>query len=155
MWKKIFIFVLALALVTLTAAAVVSADSVAGKGWIEAEGNGRACMTGNADAVTISGNGVLWYFDGGEEDTPVVTGEGFRQEFASGWVRWKGFDGEFSLTDADEIIVCLRGKDVQLRAEGTGVVTLTGRGHYETGGEGVPETAGRWTQAGVSIPLGR
>ena len=155
MWKKLSFLMLALVLATLLTAAVASADSVAGKGWINAEGDGRACMTGNADVVTISGNGVLWYLDAGEEDTPEITGEGFRQEFASGWVRWKGFDGEFSLTDADEIIVCLRGKDVHLWAEGSGAVALTGEGSYETGGEGVDPTQGYWTLTGAKIQLGQ
>jgi hypothetical protein len=150
MWKKLTILTLALVLITLSMAAVASADSVHGNGWLEAQGNGRACMSGNADAITISGNGVLWYFDDGEEDTPVITGEGHHQPFANGWQRWKGFDGEFSLTDADEVIVCLRGEEVQLRAEGTGVVALTGRGHYETGSD-----EGRWTLTGVEIQLGQ
>ena len=154
MWKKFSLLALALVIATLLSTAVVSADSVAGKGWIEAEGNGRVCLTGNADVISISGNGVLWYFDGGEEDTPIVTGEGFRQEFASGWVRWNGFSGEFSLTDADEIIVCLRGRDVHLWAEGAGAVALTGHGHYETGGDS-GSSRGSWTLTGVNIQLGR
>jgi len=155
MWKKLSFLMLTLVLATLLTAAVASADAMAGNGWIEAEGNGRACMTGNADEVVISGNGVLWYLDAGEEDTPEITGQGFRQEFASGWVRWKGFDGEFSLTDADEIIVCLRGKDVHLRAEGTGAVALTGEGSYETGGDDIDPGWGYWTLSGVNIQLGQ
>ena len=155
MWKKVTILVLALVLVTMSMAAVASADSVVGSGWLEAEGQGRACMSGNADAITISGNGVLWYFDGGEEDAPAITGEGVHRQFASGWQRWKGFDGTFSLTDADEVIVCLRGEDVHLLAEGTGVVQLTGEGAYETGSGDAPPFNGRWTLTGVNIQIGQ
>ena len=155
MWKKLTLLALALVLITMMVATIASADSVAGSGWLEAEGDGRACMAGNADVVTISGNGVLWYFDDGEVDTPTITGEGVRQEFASGWVRWNGFDGEFTLSDADEIIVCLRGESIHLRTEGTGGVLLKGQGSYETGGEDAPVTSGSWTQDGLRIDFGQ
>jgi len=155
MWKKLSLMALALILATFAVAAVASADSVVGSGWITADGRGRVCLTGNADSITLSGNGVLWYFDGGEEDTPTVTGWGQAREFANGWVRWRGVNGEFTLQDADEVIVCLRGWDIHLRAEGTGAVRLTGRGHYETGGDGVPTLSGSWTPAGREIQLGQ
>lgn len=155
MWKKLTLLALTIAMVTLAVAAVVNADSVAGDGWIDAEGDGRACMSGNANAISISGNGVLWYFDDGEEDEPTITGEGYRKDFASGWARWKGFDGEFTLTDADEIIVCLRGQNIHLWAEGTGAVALAGEGHYETGGNDIDPTRGYWTLAGLNIQLGQ
>jgi hypothetical protein len=155
MWKKLSVIVLALVLVSLSVAAVASADSVAGSGWITADGAGRVCMTGNGDALSISGNGVLWYFDGGEEATPVVTGRGHAREFANGWVRWRGFHGTFTLQDADDVIVCLRGWNIHLRAEGTGAVKLTGRGQYETGGDGVPTLSGSWSPAGTEIQLGQ
>jgi len=150
MWKKLTGFVLALVLVTLSVAAVASADTVSGSGWLHAEGAGRACMTGNADSLAISGTGVLWYFDGGEEDTPLVTGQGGHREFASGWQRWKGFDGTFSLKDADEIIVCLRGRHLNLDVAGWGAVRLTGHGSYETGHD-----SGRWSLFGKQIELGQ
>ncbi len=155
MWKKLTLLALTLVLVTAMVATVANADSIAGSGWLEAEGRGRACMTGNSDIVTISGNGVLWYFDGGDVDTPTITGAGVRQEFASGWVRWKGFDGEFALGNADEIIVCLSGESIHLRTEGAGAVLLNGHGRYETGGENAPVTSGRWTQVGLRIDFGQ
>jgi len=154
MWKKLTILTLALVLITLSMAAVASADSVHGNGWLEAQGNGRACMSGNADAITISGNGVLWYFDDGEVDIPAVVGEGFRQEFGNGWVRWKGFDGTFSLEDADQITVCLRGENISLYVEGQGVVELTGHGSYETGSDDRPTLNGRWSMFGRVVRVG-
>ena len=150
MWKKITVLVLTLVLVSMSVAAVASADSVSGSGWLHAEGTGRACMTGNADSLTISGTGVLWYFDGGEEDTPLVTGQGVHRKFASGWQRWKGFDGTFTLEDADQIIVCLRGRHVALDVDGRGAVRLVGYGHYETGHD-----IGRWSLFGKQLELGQ
>ena len=155
MWKKLSLMVLVLALASFAVAAVASADSVAGSGWITADGRGRVCLIGNADNISLSGNGVLWYFDGGEEDTPTVTGWGNAQKYASDWVRWRGVNGTFSLQDADEVIVCLRGWNIHLEAEGAGVVRLIGHGHYETGGDGVPTLSGSWAPAGQEIQLGQ
>ena len=155
MWKKLVVLFVVLLTVTLSVAAVASADSVSGSGWIDAQGDGRACMSGNAESITVSGQGVLWYFDGGEEDTPTITGQGVYRQFANGWQRWKGFDGVFSLTDADEVIVCLGGEDVHLLAEGVGAVQLRGEGSYETGSDDAPPFNGRWTLTGLNIQLGQ
>ncbi len=155
MWKRMTILALIALLLTMAVATAVSADSVIGSGWLEADGDGRACMTGNAETLLLSGQGVVWYFDAGEVDEPVITGQGVRRDFASGWVRWKGFDGTFTLSDADEIIVCLRGKDIHMHVAGTGAVKLTGKGHYETGAEDVPTIDGLWTATGRVIEFGQ
>jgi len=154
MWKKLSLVVLAVVIASLSFAAIASADLVNGNGWLQAEGDGKACMAGDATILTVSGDGVLWYFDDGEVDIPAVVGEGFRQEFGNGWVRWKGFDGTFSLEDADQITVCLRGENISLYVEGQGVVELTGHGSYETGSDDRPTLNGRWSMFGRVVRVG-
>lgn len=154
MWKKLSLVMLVVVIASLSFAAIASADSVNGNGWLQAEGDGKACMTGDATTLTVSGNGVLWYFDDGEVDTPVITGEGFRRELSNGWVRWEGFDGTFNLEEADQIIVCLHGENINLYVEGQGAVKLTGRGSYETGSGDQPTLRGRWSHRGKVIRMG-
>ncbi len=131
---------------------VASADTIRGEGWLRAQGAGVANMKGHIDTLEISGNGSLWYLDRGHVDEPVVTGEGHRVEYANGWVNYVGFNGRFQLTDADAIIVHLRGQDVNLNVEGQGTVFLKGRGTYAYG-DGETTNYGNWHENGRSLGL--
>ena len=141
-----------LLLTSLLWAGVVSADTIIGRGWIQAQGNGIARLKGDVHTLEISGNGSLWYLDRGEEDVPVVTGEGRRIEYANGWVHYVGFNGRFQLTDADAITVHLAGRNINLYAEGQGGVFLKGRGTYSFG-NGDTISHGNWPVNGRSLGL--
>ncbi|PID85421.1 MAG: hypothetical protein CSA11_07720 [Chloroflexi bacterium] len=141
-----------LLLSSLMLVGVVSADTVRGEGWLQAQGAGVTTVRGQVDVLEIGGHGALWYRDRGEVDEPVVTGEGRRIEHDNGWVQYVGFNGRFQLTDADDVFVSLTGQGINLYAEGQGTVFLRGRGTY-TYGSGETTTNGHWSINGRSLEL--
>ncbi|MCP4418286.1 MAG: hypothetical protein GY805_16820 [Chloroflexi bacterium] len=125
---------------SLFAVTAVSADSATetGSGWVKAHGNGVAGVKGNIDILHITGNGILYYYDGGQTDIPEVTGVGRRIDLGNGWVKWVGFHGSFHLEDADHVKVALHGRNIDLYASGTGTIWLRSYGTYTHGnGDGI------------------
>ncbi len=149
--RTLFVLLVVLA-ASMLFTAVASADSVAGTGWIRAEGDGKAALQGDARTVHLSGNGILWFKDEGEVDEPRVTGFGHTIEYPNGWVQYIGFAGEFHLSDADDITVVLVGKNINLFAAGQGRVYLEGEGHYITG-HGPHVERGEWSPSGNTLDL--
>lgn len=149
--RTLFILLMVMA-ASLLMVAAVSADSLSGAGWLNAQGDGLAALRGYARTVELSGDGSLWYRDGGEVDVPTVTGNGRRIEYANGWVQYVGFDGDFSVSDADQFTVILRGKNIDLFADGQGRVYLKGEGSYVIGHE-EGEIEGTWLESGITLTL--
>jgi hypothetical protein len=131
--QKKAVWIVMMLLGSLFVVTAVSADSATGTGWVEAHGSGVAGLKGNIETLRISGDGVLYYYDGGQTDIPEVTGVGRRIELPNGWVKWVGFNGTFSLNDADHVKVVLHGRGIDLYAAGTGSVWLRGVGTYTFG----------------------
>lgn len=152
MLKRKNVLVVLLLLMSLFVVGSVSADTIVGRGWLRAQGNGMAEMKGNVRTLQISGNGTLWYLDNGEEDIPVVIGHGRRIDHANGWVQFVGFRGSFSLSDADAVIVKLVGKDINLQVVGAGGVHLRGHGVYAYG-NGEEVIHGNWADNGNDFNL--
>lgn len=144
MYKKKSLWIVLLLLASLFIVTAVSADYAEGTGWIEAHGSGVAGLKGNINTVRISGSGTLYYHDGGETDTPTVTGVGRKIELPNGWVKWVGFHGTFSLQDADHVKIALHGRNIDLYASGTGSVWLRGKGTYTIGHPDGTITHGIW-----------
>ncbi|VAW42401.1 hypothetical protein MNBD_CHLOROFLEXI01-3587 [hydrothermal vent metagenome] len=142
--QKKAVWIVMMLLGSLFIVTAVSADTLIGTGWVEASGNGVAGLKGNLDTLRISGSGVLYYWDGGETDIPEVTGVGRRIELPNGWVKWVGFNGTFSLDDADHVKVALHGRDIDLYAAGTGTVWLRGHGTYTFGSADGNIVRGAW-----------
>ena len=130
----------------------VQADTIAGRGWLRARGQGLAEMKGQVHTLTISGNGTLWYLDEGEPDEPVVTGKGERIEHPNGWVQYVGFDGTFQLQGADNVTVKLVGTQIELFVVGKGVVHLRGHGVYVYG-NGQHIVRGHWAANGQTLDI--
>ncbi len=151
--KRTFFVLLAVLAASLLLVTAVSADTVAGTGWIRAQGNGRAALHGNVANLYLSGDGVLWFKDRGDVDEPIVTGDGRRIEHPNGWVQYIGFNGTFHLRAADRVSVILRGRDINLFAAGRGVVHLVGSGTY-TVGSGETILHGTWPEAGQTLDFG-
>lgn len=153
MKSKRTILILVVVLASLLMVAAVSADTVAGEGWINAQGRGRAAVQGDVGVLRISGRGSLWYKDEGELDEPVITGRGKCIEYPkSGWVQCVGFNGEASISDADQFTIALIGKNIHLFASGEGRVYLKGRGSYQVG-RGPDVVDGTWSETGEYLTL--
>ncbi|GJM40820.1 MAG: hypothetical protein DHS20C20_11020 [Ardenticatenaceae bacterium] len=131
--KKKIVWVVMMLMGSLFVVTAVSADTATGTGWVEAHGNGHAAIKGNLDVLHITGNGVLYYYDGGQTDIPEVSGVGRKIELPNGWVKWVGFNGSFHLENADHVKVALHGRDIDLYASGTGSIALRGHGTYTHG----------------------
>ncbi|MCA9924051.1 MAG: hypothetical protein KC421_16855 [Anaerolineales bacterium] len=137
---------------SLFVVSVVSADTVSGTGWLAASGDGQVVLRGDMGTLHIKGTGTLYFKDAGEVHTPTITGAGKRIELPNGWVQYIGFNGTLHLTEADQAIVRLEGRDIQLYIEGTGDVWLRGRGHYRYN-NGNTIISGTWPAAGHSIEI--
>lgn len=146
------VFIMLLLISSFFMVSMVSADTLSGTGWLYAQGNGVVVVKGDVDTLHIRGNGILYYKDAGETDTPTVTGTGRRIELPNGWVQYIGFNGTFHLTDADQVIVRIDGRNIHLYAEGTGDVWLRGEGHYRYH-NGEELIKGSWPAEGQSLEI--
>ncbi len=150
--KRTILVLLVVMAASLLLVAAVSADTIAGTGWIRAQGDGQAALQVKLGTVHISGDGVLWFKDEGNPDVPTVTGYGRRIEYPNGWVQYIGFNGSFHLSEADEFAVILRGEDINLFAAGRGRVYLEGHGRYIIG-HGTDTVSGTWSEKGETLNL--
>lgn len=133
-------------LLALLVTTVAAAESGGGTGTLTAKGNGFAALRGNL-TVTLSGSGLLLIRDEGGDATINVTGRGYRRELPGGAIAYVGFDGKAEIK-ASAISVSLRGRNIRLKATGTGRFVLRGHGSYHTEHEN-----GAWTDAGKVVVL--
>ncbi len=153
MFKKTLIVVLVLLAAFLTVGAA-SADTLAGRGWVKAEGNGTAVISGNVATMILRGTGSLWYKDEGDPDRPFIRGYRDLIRHPNGWVEVVGFDGIFHLDAADQVTVKMTGKDIKLLAAGKGRVILRGRGHYVYGKGDHVLGRGDWGPDDLTVDFG-
>lgn len=142
-----WLLALSIALVAiLSMSAVAGAEQGGGTGTLTAAGDGLAVMRGNG-SVILSGAGVLTIRDLAGDASIDVTGRGVKREPNERTVIYGGFDGEARISGSN-IVVILRGKNIKLKATGTGKFILRGHGKYHTAGED-----GEWTERGTMITL--
>ena len=140
MLKRIVILSAVLVMMMTVFVGMASANvKLEGNGWLKARGSGIARLQGDFDGLSISGTGVLWYFDEGEEDVPLLEGRGRVHHHRNGWTEVRGFHGTLTVTDADMFEVGISGAHIDLFAEGAGKAFLKGSGTYSSSGD-----AGRW-----------
>ena len=95
---------------------------------------GKGALHG-AGEIRITGNGELWILDIAGDSRIGVEGSGIVQEYASGWVRYAGFDGVARIS-SDEVKVVVMGYGIRMAARGAGEFALSGNGNYRTTGDG-------------------
>ena len=118
MFTRKLSLVLAILVGNLFVVSIVSADTLSGTGQVHAQGNGTVVMRGDVKMLHIQGRGSLFFKDSGDVDEPVVTGTGHRIDLPNGWVQYIGFNGTFHLSVADDVIVKLDGRNINLFVEG-------------------------------------
>jgi hypothetical protein len=145
------IFSLLVLIIVLGALPLVASAQAGGTGTgsVKAEGDGIVHIRGNG-WVRISGEGTLGIVDlAGDAVIDVSSGNEAEQADSAARSRqrmvFRGFDGD-AYVEGSRIIVWMRGKNISLEAEGTGIVRLRGQGWYEFNGE-----SGEWTEAGVTL----
>ena len=111
--------------------ATASAESLTGKGTLEAWGDGVAGVHGRG-RVHVTGQGILWIKDVAGDAEWTASGRGEKRVFENGWIEYVGFHGEFDMTGRN-IVVILSGNNIHLTATGRGRVVLWGQGHYRVG----------------------
>jgi hypothetical protein len=120
---------MAVSLLSILTSAVYAAD-LRGTGELHAWGDGMAGVRGDVE-VTVTGNGMLLIRDRGGGGEWTVSGTGRRRHLPGGWTIYLGFSGNVE-AQGSRITVLISGYDIELWAEGTGVVLLFGEGGYET-----------------------
>lgn len=149
--RKVTLFLAVMTVVlALPAIAFAQSATVSGTGTLTAEGTGRAALHGSG-TVTVSGSGALYIVDRGGDAQISIAGNGTRdtiQRHGQQVLRYRGFNGTATISGS-HIIVVIRGRNIQLNAEGTGRAHLRGRGTYSVNGE-----SGTWTARGVFVALG-
>jgi hypothetical protein len=108
----------------------VYAAELRGTGALHAWGDGMAGVRGNVE-TTVTGNGMLLIRDRGGDGEWDVSGIGRRRHLPGGWTMYLGYSGTVE-AEGSRITVLISGYDIELWAEGTGVVLLFGEGGYET-----------------------
>ena len=142
MLRKVLTLIVVVVAAVLAVVPVVSAEEVQGKGSLTAEGDGIAILRGRG-TVNLSGNGTLWIKDAAGDAEIEVTGFEEKEEFPDGWIQYAGFDGTADV-EGSRIGVIVAGVDIELAAEGRGIVRLWGHGSCE-GSHG----AGEWKTTGL------
>jgi hypothetical protein len=127
MKRVAYAFGLAVSLILALTSVVFAAD-LRGTGEVHAWGDGMAGVQGNVE-TTVTGNGMLLIRDRGGDGEWSVSGTGRRRHLPGGWTMVIGFGGTVE-AQGSRITVLLSGYDIDLRAEGTGVVLLFGEGGY-------------------------
>ncbi len=126
--------------------------SGSGSGALAARGSGTAQISGDVDAMRITGRGVLVVVDRAGDAVVTVSGTGAKRSVTKDGVTthtYAGFHGAARISGSD-VTVRLVGTNVTLVATGDGSFRLTGTGVYDTkptaaGGEGT------WKGALVSL----
>lgn len=135
------------AIKTATAGGTVT---ISGTGWLTAEGNGHASLSGTGTIRVValeSGNMIV------SNNATVIVGEGsqgtHQENQEAGTITYTGF-GSATVTGTD-ITVQIDGNGISLVARGTGTVTLAGNGTYTT--HGATESTYNWSEAGGTVNL--
>lgn len=134
----------ALMLVLVFGASPAAAQTATGIGTITARGTGEATIVGSGQVVVYKGFGELLI--SGADDI-ITAGRGVREDLPDGSVRLTGWAGDVTVRGTD-LTVSIRGARVGFRADGSGEVSLRGRGAYEVNG-----LRGRWTAAGTTLTI--
>ena len=151
MLRKVLTLMVVIVAATLVVVPVVSAEEVRGKGSLTAEGDGIAILRGRG-TVNLSGNGTLWIMDAAGDAEIEVTGRGEKKEFPDGWIQYAGFHGTAHV-EGSRIAVILAGVDIDLTAEGRGIVRLWGHGSYQSSnGDGEWKATGLGTRVILAAP---
>jgi hypothetical protein len=151
MLKKVLTLMVVVVVAMLVLVPVVSAQESRGGGSLTAQGDGIAILRGRG-TVNLSGNGILWIKDVAGDAVIEVTGSGQKEEFPDGWVQYAGFHGT-ARVEGSRIAVILAGVDIELTAEGRGVVRLWGHGSYQSpGGDGEWKATGTGAHVRLAAP---
>ena len=146
MLRKVLTLIVVAVVAMLAVVPVVSAEEVRGKGRLTAQGDGIAILRGRG-TVDLSGNGTLWIKDAAGDAEIEVTGWGEKEEFSDGWIQYAGFHGEAHV-EGSKFAVVLAGLDIELAAQGRGIVRLWGHGSYQC-----PDGAGEWKTTGLGARI--
>lgn len=146
-WMLVGIVAILVSMLALLVPQVAGAQTTGGgTGTLEAQGDGMAAIRGNA-TVTITGDGTLWIRDDAGDASINISGTGTRSE-RDNWVRYVGFDGSATVSGSD-LLVALRGENIELDATGQGVYGLRGSGSYTAyGSNNNVLESGSWTEPG-------
>jgi len=122
--------------------------TISGTGWLTAEGNGHASLSGTGTIRVValeSGNMIV------SNNATVTIGAGSQGtvENQDNQRVYTGF-GSATVTGTD-ITVQIDGNGISLVAKGTGTVTLAGNGTYTT--HGATESTYDWSEAGGTVNL--
>lgn len=150
-------------MVAFTLAFFVLADTDAadgvGPGFRIVRGEGSVCAAGSGIAQFHGTGSVVAHLAAGQlilsDETAVVEikGKGLKHLFANGWVLYQGFDGWIHL-EGEDVFAQIVGKDVRMKAEGEGVILLTGKGAYRSPCDASGEPFGFFGKEGIAIELG-
>jgi len=146
MLRKVLTLIVVVMVAMLAMVPVVSAQELQGEGSLTAQGDGIAILRGRG-TVDLSGNGILWIKDAAGDAVIEVTGSGEKQEFPNDWIQYAGFDGTAHV-EGSRIAVILAGVDIELTAQGRGMVRLWGHGSYQGSHE-----AGEWKATGLGARI--
>ncbi|GAB4415433.1 MAG: hypothetical protein Fur0044_10510 [Anaerolineae bacterium] len=142
---KLFSIFSLLVVLSLTLTGLASAETIRGKGWLYAKGNGAATLRMSGQ-VEIKGHGAgAVYIYGAEEIN--ASGQGKRANLDGGGVVFKGYSGTITVT-GEKMVVKMVGTKIEFKASGQGVAHLRGRGYYETA-----HLRGDWNNRGLEIEI--
>lgn len=142
MLRKVLTLIVVTVVAMLAVVPVVSAEELQGEGSLTAQGDGIAILRGRG-TVDLRGNGTLWIMDAAGDAEIEVTGWGQKEKFPDGWLQYAGFHGTAHV-EGSRIAVIVAGVDINLAAEGRGIVRLWGHGSYQS-----PDEDGEWKANGL------
>ena len=119
-------------------------ETITGTGTLRAAGSGRAQIEGTGQVIIHRGFGEA-YVSGA--DSIDIIGQGNQEVLDDGTVRLQGIAGNVTVRGAN-LSIQITGNRIAFRADGSGTVTLKGRGVYDANG-----INGRWTEEGVTLPI--
>lgn len=120
---------------------------ITGTGTLTAEGRGRLRFFGSGTA-TIKGKGSFKYKDLGGDAKVTVDAEGRRHEHTrTGVIHYHHFDGSATISGS-RVLVKISGVNISATLEGSGAVSLRGRGSYTANGR-----EGRWGRHRIRMSL--
>jgi len=144
-FRKLFMAVSLVLLLSMALTGLASADVIRGKGWLHAEGSGVAILKMSGQIEIVShGTGAVYIYGA---ETIHAEGDGKRSNLRGGGVVFRGYEGVIKATGA-RMRVKIIGKEIEFTARGKGTIFLRGRGHYESEG-----LAGDWVNSGLNVEV--
>lgn len=141
-----------LSMAALAPAFAAGPVSGGGSGVLTARGAGTAQVSGDVEAMRITGRGVLVVIDRAGDAVVTVSGTGVKHTSTHNGVTtstFAGFHGTARISGSD-VTVRLVGSNVTLAASGDGTFRLAGTGVYDTK-PSVPGGEGRWNGTTISL----